>query len=594
MATTTETRPAAAADRVLRDATRRNGGRAAALFSTSTGGAVAALLLPAALGHALDLALRHDGGRTAGWIAVCVALSGALTVLDGTAELLTGVTAARATAGLRHRLVGHVLAVGPRATARFGTGDLVTRVVANTADAGAVPGALAVAVAALVAPAGAVVALGLTDPWLAVTFLAALPALFFLTRTFARASGDASARYQRAQGEIAGRLTEAIGGARTVAAAATTDRETARVLQPLPELARQGYRVWRVLGRASAQTVLLVPMVQIAVLAVAGFRLSQGLLSVGDLLAVSRYAVLATGIGAVTGQLGAVVRGRAAAGRIAGVLDLPPTEYGARRLPPGDGTLELRGVRVVFDGTTVLRDVDLRVPGGTSMAVVGRSGAGKSALAAVAGRLTDPDDGIVVLDGVPMWEVGRAELRAEVGFAFERPALLGGTLAGTIGFGTVRPAMDVITRAARAARADSFVRRLPAGYDTPCARAPLSGGEAQRLGLARAFAHPGRLLVLDDATSSLDTVTERDVSRAILRDTPAGTRIIVAHRAATAARADRVAWLEDGRVRAVAPHALLWELPEYRAVFESDDTGQDHPPRPGNGRRPEDDGGSDG
>ncbi len=183
------------------------------------------------------------------------------------------------------------------------------------------------------------------------------------------------------------------------------------------------------------------------------------------------------------------------------------------------------------------------------------------------------------------------ELRAEVGYAFERPALLGGTIAGTIGFGAFEPAEPGIVQAARAARADGFVRRLPAGYDTGCADAPLSGGEVQRLGLARAFAHPGRLLVLDDATSSLDTVTERDVSRAILRDTPAGTRLIVAHRAATAARADQVAWLEDGRVRAVAPHAWLWELPDYRAVFE--DGGAPDPAREPERLR-EEDGGADG
>ncbi len=128
--------------------------------------------------------------------------------------------------------------MGPSATARFGTGDLVTRAVANTADAGAAPGALAVAAASLAAPVGAVVALGLIDPWLAVAFLASVPALWsLLIRALRpRASSDGSARYQQAQGEIAARLIEALGGARTVAAAATTDRETARVLRPLPEL----------------------------------------------------------------------------------------------------------------------------------------------------------------------------------------------------------------------------------------------------------------------------------------------------------------------------------------------------------------------
>ncbi|MEH6379973.1 ATP-binding cassette domain-containing protein, partial [Streptomyces sp. KLMMK] len=116
--------------------------------------------------------------------------------------------------------------------------------------------------------------------------------------------------------------------------------------------------------------------------------------------------------------------------------------------------------------------------------------------------------------------------------------------------------------------AHDFVRRLPRGYDTPCADAPLSGGEAQRLGLARAFAHAGRLLILDDATSSLDTATERRVTAA-LHATAAPTRVLIAHRVTTAASTDRVLWLHEGGVKAVAPHAELWRDPEYRAVFDA-------------------------
>ncbi|MER7156416.1 ABC transporter ATP-binding protein, partial [Streptomyces lydicus] len=124
-----------------------------------------------------------------------------------------------------------------------------------------------------------------------------------------------------------------------------------------------------------------------------------------------------------------------------------------------------------------------------------------------------------------------------------------------------------VEAAARAAGADTFVRLLPRGYATPLADAPLSGGELQRLGVARAFAHAGRLLILDDATSSLDTVTEHHVSRALLEDVRPGTRLLITHRLASAARADLVAWMDGGRIRAVAPHALLWQDADYRAVF---------------------------
>ncbi|MGW2370386.1 ABC transporter ATP-binding protein [Streptomyces sp. NPDC001667] len=557
-----------AGDRVLLDTARHSAVRAAALTLLALASSAVALALPATLGHTLDLLLARRAAS--GWVLLCTALICAPAVLDALDGLLTAATTARSTAWLRHRLLRHVLAAGPRATARFAPGDLVTRLVGNAADAGTAPGTLAQAAASAVAPLGGIVALGLIDPWLAVAFLAGAPLLALLLRALARASSDCVARYQRLQGDIAGRLVEAVGGARTIAAAGTADRERERILEPLPGLSGQGHRMWRVQGRAAAQAVTVVPLLQIAVLAVAGLRLNQGQLSVGDLLAASRYAVLATGVGMLVGHLNAAVRARTAAGRLADVLAVPPLSYGpdARRLPPGDGTLELRGVSAVRGGRHVLRDLDLTVPGGTSLAVVGRSGTGKSVLAALAGRLADPDSGVVTLDGIALPELGHDELRRAVGYAFERPALLGGTIGGTVTFGAHDPGPGAVTAAARAARADGFVRRLPHGYDTPCAEAPLSGGEVQRLGLARAFAHAERVLILDDATSSLDTVTERQVAAALVRDVAARTRLVVAHRASTAARADAVAWLEGGRVRAVGTHEELWRCAAgYRAVF---------------------------
>ncbi len=221
----------------------------------------------------------------------------------------------------------------------------------------------------------------------------------------------------------------------------------------------------------------------------------------------------------------------------------------------------LRGGRAVLDG------VDLTVPGGTTLAVVGRSGAGKSLLAQLAGRLTDPDAGDILLDGVPLGDLAHAELRRAVAYAFERPALPGTTIEDTIAFGPTPATPAAVRSAARRAHADDFVRRLPDGYATRTADAPRSGGESQRLGLARAFAHGGRLLILDDALSSLDTVTERRIARTLLAPDPSRTRLLIAHRATTAARADRVAWLDAGRVRAVATHQELWREAEYRAVF---------------------------
>jgi len=273
--------------------------------------------------------------------------------------------------------------------------------------------------------------------------------------------------------------------------------------------------------------------------------------------------VLGAGLGGLTGVFGQLARARAGVRRTAEVFAVPPVGYGERALPPGPGELELRAVTVRAGDAILLDRVDLTVPGGAAVAVVGRSGAGKSVLAAVAARLRDPDAGQVLLDGVPVVELGHHALRAAVGSAFERPVLVGGTVADAIGLGADP---DAVRAAACATHAHEFVSRLPHGYDTPLAEAPMSGGEAQRLGLARAWP-AGRLLVLDDATSNLDTVTEMQISRTLTGDRGVRTRLIVTHRAATAARADLVVWLDRGRVRAVGPHHRLWDQPAYREVF---------------------------
>ncbi|MFH9060774.1 ABC transporter ATP-binding protein [Streptomyces coeruleorubidus] len=550
---------------LLRTATRYSGARCAALCLVSTAATGAGLLLPAALGRALDLLLAQAPATR--WVLYCAGLVLLLALLDAAQTVLTGTVDARSTAWLRRRLTGHVLGVGPRAADRFGSGDLVARLVGNAAEAGTTPAARAALLAALAGPVGGVVALGLIDWRLAAVFLAGAPVLTFLLRAVARDTTRSATRYQGAQGRIAAALAEAVEGFRTVRAAGTEDRETARVLRPLPGLSEAGHRMWRVQGRAAAQAVAVAPLLQLGVVAVAGVLLTRDLLSVGEVLAASRYAVLATGVGILVGRLAGLARARAAARRLGEVRAEPATAFGERRLPDGPGRLELRGVTARRGGRAALDGVDLVVPGGTTLAVVGRSGAGKSLLAALAGRLADPDAGDVLLDGVPLRELPHDDLRRAVGYAFARPALLGATVEQAIGLGLASPSPDRVRAAARTALADDFVRRLPDGYDTAVADAPRSGGESQRLGLARAFAHGGRLLILDDALSSLDTVTERHITDALLGDGPGTTRLLVAHRSATAACADAVAWLDEGRVRAVGRHEELWRLAEYRAVF---------------------------
>jgi ATP-binding cassette subfamily B protein len=519
---------------------------------------VTILALPLVLGQAVDAVAAKD--RPERWLLIAAALI-AIGIACDLIEVIAGTAAvAGTTAWLRHQLVERVLTSAPSDA----VGDLVSRVSGSAADAGRAGQASVTAVAMAVPPIGSLILLLLIDPWLAVAFLGGVLLVVAVLWIFTRRTAEISLAYQQTQGLIAETLTEALAGLRTITAAGTVEREERRILGRLPELHEQGLRTWRVLGRSGAQAAVVGPLVLIAVLAVGGIRLVQGLVTPGEYFAAAQYAVIGAGLGGLTGVLGQLARARAGIVRTTEVMAVEPLGYGSLRLPAGPGRLTFDEV-VVRAGDDVLLDrVSLDLPGGATIAVVGSSGAGKSVLAAVAGRLRDPDSGQVRLDGVPLAALSHKALRAAVQCAFERPVLVGSTVGEAISVGRAGSA-ELLT-AARATHVHDFVRRMPDGYRTPLATAPMSGGEAQRLGLARAWSAE-RLLILDDATSSLDTATEVQISRTLTNDPQRRTRLIVTHRAATAARADLVVWLDRGRVRAAGPPALLWDQPGFREIF---------------------------
>jgi ATP-binding cassette subfamily B protein len=292
-----------AADRLLLRMAWRGGHWAILLALTSVAGAVADTLLPWIAGHTVDVVLRAPAvpagpagpaspvGR---WLAGCIALIFVIVACGALSQLAANMSTAAATAWLRHRLAGHVFACGLRLPARFPVGDLVGRMVGGTAEAGYAPASSVLAVAAVIPPAGSVIALALIDPWLAVAFAGGLPALAVVIRSFTRDSADITVRYQQAQGAIAARLLDALAGARTIAAAGTCDQEAARVLVPLAEVRLHGRASWRIQARIAAQGSLIVPLLQVVVLGVAGVARNCGVpsstRSTGQRCSAARHA----------------------------------------------------------------------------------------------------------------------------------------------------------------------------------------------------------------------------------------------------------------------------------------------------------------
>lgn len=562
------------AGRLLVRGVRRAPAWSSLLVAAAAVGVCAKLLFPAALGNAINAGLEGNGFAAA--YARIAAILVAIMLADLLIRLAAASCGAVVTVWLRGWLFGQVLRLGVGGQRQFGAGDVAARLTGDAPGAGGVLAALVSAVAAAAMAVGAVGGLWRIDWRLAVTFLVGLPPTVLLVRMFMARASELFVDYRRIQAGIATRLVDALAGMRTIRASGTAAREVKRVLAPLGELGATGRGLWATQRQVSWQVGLLVPALEIVVLAMAGLGVSAGRITPGGLLAAAGYVQIALGAFDQVDSLVGVVYARAAAARVAQVLAVPAPAIAAvgagQRLRRGGGGLEFRGVTVRAGAQVILNQVNLMVPAGVGLAVVGHSGSGKSTLALLAGRLVDPDEGQILLDGVPLTALAPWELRAAVAYAFERPALLGGTIAEMIAFGRSGLSRDQIEDAARTAQADGFVRRLPDGYDTPIAAAPLSGGEAQRLGLARAIARGGRLLILDDATSSLDTATEAQFEVALAGLLTGRTCVVVAHRAATAAKADLVAWLDAGRVRSLAPHAQLWADPDYRAVFAASPT----------------------
>ncbi|MFC7583711.1 ABC transporter transmembrane domain-containing protein [Nonomuraea antimicrobica] len=508
-----------------------------------------------------------------------------------------GASGAHAAAALRSGLLRHVLGAGPAATRRFPEGELVTRAGLNAEEVGRAPETVTSALALLVPTVGALVALTLIAPVLTLTLGVGIVVIVLVLRAFLRTTTAIAGGYQEVQGEIAARLVDAMEGARTIAAAGTAAQEARRVLAPLPWLRAHGMELWRAGASAAVRSGLVVPLLEVAVLAVGGFMLAAGDLTVGELYAAARYAVLGAALSTGLGHVGGLARARAAAGRVVEVLDLTPVAHGTRTLPPGPGTVEFRDVAA--HGLTV---GDLTLPGGSVTAVVGRSGAGKSLLAALAGRLAAPERGSVLLDGVPLEELRAEELRRAIGYAFERPTLIGHTLADTLTPepatpepATPEPATPEPTLPAgpalplEAVRGGAFAgggevpervkeavrgRARTGSYGgcrsaTPprCATRPCPAANAS------ASAWPGPSPRGAAAGARRRHLKPRHGDRTPGRPRPhhrplGRTRLIAAHRVATAARADRVVWLDDGTVRGYGPHHELWRDPAYRAVFQ--------------------------
>jgi len=266
--------------------------------------------------------------------------------------------------------------------------------------------------------------------------------------------------------------------------------------------------------------------------------------------------------------------GIAAAKRIFEVLDTEPeivNKAGATALSGDFRTIELKDVHFRYDDAPVLKGINLTIRAGTSIAIVGRSGGGKTTLVNLLPRFYDVSQGAILIDGMDIRNATLESLRACTAIVTQQTILFNDTVRNNIAYGHAEKSFDDVVRAARAAHADDFIRALPQGYDTMIGESGvrLSGGQRQRIAIARALLKDAPILILDEATSSLDTESEREVQNALDTLMRGRTSFIIAHRLSTIMHADRIIVLKDGRIVEQGGHEELLALSgEYKNLYD--------------------------
>jgi ABC-type multidrug transport system fused ATPase/permease subunit len=423
----------------------------------------------------------------------------------------------------------------------------------------------------------AAVAMFLLQPGLAALALLPVPFVVVVAARYGRRSRPALQEVQQRIAELTADVEENVSGVRVVKAFAAEPRQLARFDTTVGRVFDQSMTATRL--RAFYNPFIgFLPSVGLAViLLVGGRQVISGTLSLGDFTAFYTYLLMLIAPMRQLGlALGMAQRATASGARLFEILDREPhlrSKPDALPLPEGRGRVELRDVTFGYETAAgpALRDIDLVVEAGTTVALVGATGSGKTSLVALLPRLYDVTEGSVRIDGADVRDVELGSLRHAISVVDDDPFLFSATVHENIAYGRPDATREEVEAAAERAQAAGFIAELPHGYDTRIGERglTLSGGQRQRIAIARALLSDPRILILDDATSSVDASTEQAIKTALTEVMAGRTTFVIAHRLSTIALADDIIVLEDGRIAARGTHAeLIGRSPLYAEIAE--------------------------
>ncbi|HKA26970.1 MAG TPA: ABC transporter ATP-binding protein [Gaiellaceae bacterium] len=411
---------------------------------------------------------------------------------------------------------------------------------------------------------------------LALITLAITPVLVALAYRYSHVAHPTLREVQQKLADVATVAEENIVGVHVVKSFAQEEREREK-------FAARTEAVFDQTIKANRQRALYVPLIswvplvaQAAVLLVGARMVSSGELSVGGFVAFNLYlGLLVVPLRSLGMWIGQAQRATASGERIFQVIDEPEevtNHPGAGELPAGGGHIRFEGVGFeYFPGRPVLEEIDLDVPPGRTIALIGHTGAGKTTLTSLVPRFYDVTSGRVTIDGTDVRDVTLSSLRGEIGAISQDTFLFSATVRENITFGAPGLSDAELEHVARLAQAHEFIERLPEGYDTVIGERgiTLSGGQRQRLAIARAIAVDPRILILDDATASVDASTEARIRLGLREAMQGRTTLIIAHRLSTISLADEIVVVAEGRIAARGTHDDLLETSQvYRDIYE--------------------------